>query len=119
MKNMVRNFKLKAEDIKPLKTGLGGCLATDKITVDGERVSFMYRQKTLRNLDSGWCFFSGIDENDEYINNPNNTTVYDVNTIANYDPSIIPFLDSPMGSVFERDQKTGNWHQVFDFQIPE
>jgi hypothetical protein len=28
--------------------------------------------------------------------------LYDVNTIANYDPSIIPLLDAPIGSAFGR-----------------
>jgi len=32
-----------------------------------------------------------------------NHAIYDVNTIANYDPEIIPFLNAPIGSAFERD----------------
>lgn len=32
-----------------------------------------------------------------------NLGIYDVNTIANYDPDIVPFLDSPFGRAFERD----------------
>jgi Protein of unknown function (DUF2185) len=35
--------------------------------------------------------------------NPDNWALYDVNTIANYDPTIIPYLDSPVGSAFGRD----------------
>jgi hypothetical protein len=46
------------------------------------------------------------DESDEYMADLSKHTVYDVNTIANYDPSIIPFLDSPEGSAFERDRDT-------------
>ena len=38
--------------------------------------------------------------------------LYDVNTIANYDPEIIPFLDSPPGSAFERDAQTGEFVAV-------
>lgn len=62
----------------------------------------MYREQPTRPDDSGWIFFSGINEDDEYTNNPDNFDVYDVNTIANYDPTILPFVDSPVGSVFER-----------------
>jgi len=97
-----KKFKLTAADIKPLKTGLGGCVASDRITVEGFPVRFMYREQPTRPDDSGWIFFSGINEDDEYTNNPDNFDVYDVNTIANYDPTILPFVDSPVGSVFER-----------------
>ena len=62
----------------------------------------MHRGQPTRPDDSGWIFFSGINEDDEYTNNPDNFDVYDVNTIANYDPTILPFVDSPVGSVFER-----------------
>lgn len=115
----MKNFKLKAEDIRPLKVGLGGCIATDRITVEGYSVSFMYRTQPTNNGDSGWCFFSGIREGDAYINDPANIGVYDVNTIANYDPAIIPHLDMPIGSVFERDQKTNKFVAVHDFIVPQ
>ncbi|MGH7217947.1 MAG: DUF2185 domain-containing protein [Candidatus Microsaccharimonas sp.] len=113
----MKNFKLKAEDIKPLKTGMGGCIATDRITVDGYPVNFMYRARPVNPQDSGWCFFSGINEDAEYMDNPDNRTIFDVNSIANYDESIIPLLDAPIGSVFERDE-SGKFVEVHDFIIP-
>src|SRR5690606_31826647 len=97
--------------------GFGGCIATDRITVDGHPINFMYRSNPVNPQDSGWCFFSGINEDEEYLNNPANSTVFDVNTIANYDESIIPLLDAPHGSVFERNQ-SGEFEQIYDFQIP-
>lgn len=109
-------FKTKAEDIKNLKIGLGSCFATDKITVEGSKVGFMYKQKPDNTTDSGWRFFAG-DESDGYANDPQNISIYDVNTIANYDQSIIPFLDAPINSVFERDPQTNGWKQVFDFDV--
>lgn len=38
---MGKKFKLSAGDIKPLVHGWGGCIATDKITVEGYPVRFM------------------------------------------------------------------------------
>jgi hypothetical protein len=114
-----RKSKLQASDIRALATGFGACLATDRITVEGFPVRFMYRQKQDRDYDSGWRFFSGIHEEDAYVNNPDNVHVFDVNTIANYDPSIVPFLNSPIGSVFERAPDGGKWLPVRDFKIPE
>jgi hypothetical protein len=106
-----KKFFLKAEDIRPLAKGHGACLATDMITVKGRQVGFMYREEPDSNSDSGWRFFAGV-ESDEYVNDPNNTGIYDVNTIANYDRSIIPFLNAPVGSAFERDEETGDFNEV-------
>jgi hypothetical protein len=76
------------------------------ITVDGRRVAFMYREPPDNDVDSGWRFMSGF-ESDDYMNDPANHGIYDVNTIANYDPDIVPFLHAPVGSAFERKTRTG------------
>jgi hypothetical protein len=46
-------------------------------------------------------------ETEEFVNDANNLGMFDVNTIANYDPEIIPFLGAPMGSAFERPEGKG------------
>jgi hypothetical protein len=97
-----KRFKLEATEIKQLVAGLGACLATDRIVVDGAAVGYMYREKPKNESDSGWRFFAG-DEDEQYMSNPALHGVYAVNTIANYDPDIIPFLRAPAGSQFERD----------------
>lgn len=71
------------------------------ITVDGRKVGYMYREAADNEYDSGWRFMSGF-ESQAYIDNAANLEIYDVNTVANYDPDIIPFLDAPIGSAFER-----------------
>lgn len=110
-------FQLCADQIKPIAIGYGGCIATDMITCGGRKVAFMYREATEREFDSGWRFMSGF-ESDEYMNDPDNHAVYDVNTIANYDADIIPFLDAPVGSAFERKNGTGPFVEVNDFEPP-
>lgn len=95
-------FKLKADEIAPIALGIGGCLATDRIVVDGSKVGYMYRENPSNDQDSGWRFFAG-DEEVSYMSNNDRHGVYDVNTIANYDPDILPFLESDYGSRFERD----------------
>ena len=96
-----KQFKIPSDKLKPLAEGRGGCFATDMITVEGLKVGYMYREKPDFEQDSGWRFFSGT-ESAEYLDDVAHTTVYDVNTIANYDPAIIPLLDSAVGSAFER-----------------
>ncbi|WP_312320643.1 DUF2185 domain-containing protein [Stenotrophomonas sp.] len=76
-------------------------MATDRITVDGEMVGYCYREESIDDNDSGWRFFCG-DEDEEYLGIASNIEIYDVNTIANYDPSVISVLDSCEGAAFER-----------------
>lgn len=111
---MPKKFRLRAEQIRPLATGHGGCFASDLITVEGARVGFMYREDPDFQADSGRRFMSGL-ESDEYVDDPDNLEIYDVNTIANYDPDIIPFLDSPVGSAFERESGSGKFVEVEDW----
>ena len=97
----MKNFKLDADQFKPLATGLGSCIATDRITVDGLPVGFMYKDEAQSLHDSGWVFMSG-DESQDYMDDPSNLAMYDINTIANYDPSIIPFLNASVSSSFKK-----------------
>ena len=98
---MTKTFLIPANKIRQIIDSNAGCLATDRITIDGSRVGWMYRSDASRPEDSGWRFFAG-DESDSYMADTSNHNVYSVNTIANYDPSIVPYLDSPVGSAYER-----------------
>ena len=113
-----KRFKLSANQIRPLAEGYGACIATDKITVEGLPVRFMYREAPDNEVDSGWRFMSGF-EDDAYMNNPDHHEVYDVNTIANYDPAIIPFLDAPEGSAFEKPDGVKDFVPAADWAPPE
>lgn len=102
-------YKIKAKDIKQYVANYGGCLATKMITQKGLGVNYMYREKPDNDIDSGWRFFSGH-ETDDYVSNPKNVEVYDVNTIVNYSPDIMPFLDIEEGFALERDLETGRFY---------
>jgi len=102
VKALAKRYRLSPHEILPLARGRGSCLASDHITVEGRPVGFMYREEPDTEFDSGWRFLSGL-ETDAYVNDLANVGLYDVNTIANYDRDIIPLLDAPPGSAFERD----------------
>ena len=55
------------------------------------------------NWDSGWRFTAG-DESDSYMDDPGRSGIYHLNTLCNYDPDIIPLLDSEPGTAWCRDQ---------------
>jgi hypothetical protein len=108
---MTKLFRLQADEIEQLITPIGWAIASDRITVDGCHVGFMYREEPTEDNDSGWRFFAG-DESDDYVNDPDNLAMYDVNTIANYDPAIIPLLESPEMSAFERPTESSEFTLV-------
>jgi hypothetical protein len=96
-----KKFKLPGDQIKDIVSGHGGCVASDRITVDGLKVGYMRREEPTRPEDSGWVFLSG-DESQEYLDDAGNLDIYECNTIANYDRDILPLLYAEVGAVFER-----------------
>lgn len=105
-----RHFRLIADEITAKAVGYGACLASDRITVDGKRVGYCYREDPDHATDSGWRFFAG-DESQEYAGDPQHFACYDINTIANYDPGIASIVESAIGSAFERTEN-GHWRAV-------
>ncbi|MBQ8795352.1 MAG: DUF2185 domain-containing protein [Clostridia bacterium] len=79
-----------------------GCFVSDKITKDGFKVGYMYREQPDEGMpDSGWRFMAG-NEDDEYMNNPDNLHIFAINTVCNYDKDIIPYINSPIGCAYIR-----------------
>ena len=115
-----RNYHVKAEDVKDLLPdceGADGCIATNRITVEGCKVGYCYREKPDGGWDSGWRFTAG-DESEAYMDDPNNAGIYKLNTICNDDPDIIPLLRTPAPCAFERDEN-GVFQQIKDWKPDE
>ena len=97
-----------------------GCLlytSTNRITVEGCKVGYCYREKPDGGWDSGWRFTAG-DESEAYMDDPNNAGIYKLNTICNDDPDIIPLLNTPAPCAFERDEN-GVFQQIKDWKPDE
>ena len=115
-----RNYHVKAEDVKDLLPdweGADGCIATNRITVEGCKVGYCCREKPDGGWDSGWRFTAG-DESEAYMDDPNNAGIYKLNTICNDDPDIIPLLNTPAPCAFERDEN-GVFQQIKDWKPDE
>ncbi len=93
---------IQVDDIPQHIKPMGFCVASNKITVDGEKVGYMYREEKVDDEDSGWRFLAGT-EDEEYAEDPANGKIFDVNIIAHHDPSIIPFLKLKIGTELERE----------------
>lgn len=84
--------------------GACGCFISDRVTVDGMKIGYMYREEPDENMpDSGWRFMAG-DEDDEYISNYENVGIYHINTACNCDMDIIPFLTQEPYVAYIRDE---------------
>ena len=97
--------------------GADGCIATNRITVEGYKVGYCYREEPDGGWDSGWRFTAG-DESEAYMDDPNNAGIYKLNTICNDDPDIIPLLHTPAPCAFERDEN-GVFQQIKDWKPDE
>ena len=106
---MTEDLNIQSDDMKDLFCHNEGeaCISTDRIMVDGKKIGYMYREYPDFDGDSGWRFTAG-DEDVEYMENPDNSGLYSLNTVANKDIEIIMFLDFPIGTAFYRDE-TGNF----------
>ncbi len=94
------------ESLQHLYDGEGpqGCIATDRIMVDGQPVGYCCRRKPApgdEDWDSGWRFAAG-DESRGDLDDPDRSGIYALNTLCNYDPDILPLLDSEPGVAWSR-----------------
>lgn len=109
-----KRFRISPGELRPIAPGHGACVASDRITVDGQPVRFMYREPALHEADSGWRFFAGT-ESEAELEDASRHAVYDCNTVANFDPSIVPLLGAPVGSVFEKPPGAADFAPVTDW----
>ena len=91
----------------------GYVFATKMLVENKKPVMFMYREKGSAG-DSGWRFFCG-EEEQEYVDNPDNIAIYDIETILEIDDSIRPYLGSLCGRAYERDNANAPFKRVADF----
>lgn len=96
----------------------GYVLAPKVLVANKLKVRFMYREKPDNDNDSGWRFFSG-EEDQEYVDNPNNIAIYDIETILAFDGDIEKYLLLPIGSVFEREDSSQDFVQSVNFNVSD
>lgn len=84
----------------------GGCVVSNNILTKKGRVKWCIREQSVDKADNGWRFLSDIDT-DEFLNNPNNMSVCDYNTIAEIEPAILAIYNMPIGTDLTLEIKDG------------
>ena len=97
---------------------IGGLMVSKLVANEGKKPLFMYREKPSNKMDSGWRIFSGT-ESQEYVDNADNTGIYNPSTILKIDSSIADLLLKPRGSVFERKDCKSDWYAVEDYPLED
>ena len=75
---------------------------------DGQLVGYLYREEPDQENDSGWRITAN-DESDEYMDDAGNIAYVSLGAVLNRDDSFRELLDSPVGSAFIRNPKTGRF----------
>jgi hypothetical protein len=101
-----------------IEKDLGYVILSNLIAQGRSKVGFLYRENPDNKLDSGWRMFSG-DEDEDYIENPDNFGMYDSKKVLDIDPSIESLLDSPYKTAFERSGPDQPFVQVHDFEFAD
>lgn len=105
------NFK----ELLPDWQGARHCRISKRIIKDGCTVGFCCREEPDSDdtgWDSGWYFEAG-DEDEVYAGEDAEYGIYDLNTICNLYTELLPLLNSPYGTAFERN-KRGRLVQIKD-----
>ncbi len=84
------------------------CRVSAKITNEGMKVGFMYREEPDNSTDSGWRFLSGT-ETQKYVDDENNSQIIDLETIIKIDQAVAQYITRPFGTELERIEGTDNF----------
>lgn len=74
-----------------------GGFVVSKNVIAGIPIRYTYREKSsIENLN-GWTIYS-CDDNDEYVNNPDNFAILGATSINNITPIMLLLFDAPYGT---------------------
>lgn len=90
-------FKSNREDKTKINDEAFGGFIVSKNVIAGRPVRYTYRKKSsIENLN-GWTIYS-CDDNDEYVNNPDNFVILGATSINNIAPIMLELFDAPYGT---------------------
>ncbi len=102
--------KKKEENQQEMKTyikGAGGSIVSKSILSGKSRLKWLFREECEHG--NGWVAF-GHTDTQEYVDNAENMSVVDFNTLANIEPAVVNVFFMPVGSDLEFcDDKTGKY----------
>lgn len=82
-----------------------------KRALENDYVGYCYREFSDIKIDSGWRFLFG-NEDDDYLDNPENTETKDLSEIAAWKPELQSILSAKKNSEFEWNEQLNNFVEL-------
>ncbi len=89
------------------------CFVTRRVLEGEDPPGYLYREEPDNERDSGWRILAG-NETEEFLADPDNLTFVSLGAVLRTNDSFVDFLDSPVGSAFVFDEKSGGFVSVAD-----
>jgi hypothetical protein len=84
-----------------------------KRALEADHIGYCYRDYPETNIDSGWRFLYG-DENEEYLDHPIHTETVYPEEMLSINPALDIILSAPVGAEFEWDDETQSYMEIVD-----
>ena len=99
--------KPEKKEFKQYISGAGGSVVTRSLLEGKSKLKWLFREDS--GLGNGWVAF-GDSDSQEYVNNAENLTVVDFNTLANIEPAVLNVFFMPVGTDLElRSDESGKY----------
>jgi hypothetical protein len=79
--------------------------------LDNNHIGYCYCENSELKIDSGWRFLLG-DEEEDYLDNPDNTITKDLKEIIEWKPAVKELLKSRPGQDFEWNEETQSFEKI-------
>lgn len=78
---------------------------------DNNYIGYCYRERSDIKIDSGWRFLFG-DEDESYLDNPDNSNTMYVREILQWKPELEPIIKAHYNSEFEWDEESKSFIKI-------
>lgn len=82
-----------------------------KRAIENDFIGYCYRENSDIKIDSGWRFLFG-DEDEDYLDNPDNTETKDISEILEWKPNIKQIISVRRGLEFEWNRETSKFVEL-------
>ncbi|MDH6354230.1 hypothetical protein M2132_000557 [Dysgonomonas sp. PH5-45] len=79
--------------------------------LDNDFIGYCYREYSDIKIDSGWRFMHG-DEEEDYLENPENTETRDLSEVLAWKPQLKDILSAKRNTEFEWDIQTNSFIEI-------
>jgi hypothetical protein len=79
--------------------------------LEADHIGYCYRDNPENNIDSGWRFLYG-DEDEEYLDNPTHIESVYPEEMLSVNPALDVILGTPPGTEFEWDDETQTYTEI-------